>query len=218
MRRIKKLNPPEWFVEWIKEYYMYHQDTVSYSDLPEKERRRLRGSLIKEQGYICCYCMKRIYTDSSHIEHFMPREKYKEYIFDYNNLFASCQGEDSIYMSLWHCDQSKDNWVDENMPRLTDYDIEKTVHYKIDGSVEPYHKMNHQKYALEKLIIEKLGLNSPHLVRNRRNAIMQSEIYDDADYNESDWRSFIQYYDQMHNGMYEEYCGAFIDIIASVCL
>ena len=58
---------------------------------PEKEAIKI--SLLKEQGYICCYCQKRIENDnSSHIEHLKSREIYPVNALDYDNFLASCDG------------------------------------------------------------------------------------------------------------------------------
>ena len=36
---------------------------------------------------------------------------------------------------------------------------------------------------------------------------------DDCEYSKDDWLGFIAYYDSMHDGYYEEYCAALIDVI-----
>lgn len=70
---------------------------------PKKE---LQKSLLIEQGYICCYCGQRISEESDSdkseeddnkidrvvIEHFLPKSKNRDKVFDYSNLLASCQG------------------------------------------------------------------------------------------------------------------------------
>lgn len=63
--------------------------------------------------------------------------------------------------------------------------------------------------------MKNLGLNSEYLVRNRRMAIENSEIMDECadEYSIYEWESIVDYYDHMHNGDYEEYCVAFINII-----
>lgn len=67
-------------------------------------KAEIKKSLLKEQGYICCYCGNRIIKDrnSSHIEHLIPKSKKdnagnyvqlnKEKVYDYDNLLASCYG------------------------------------------------------------------------------------------------------------------------------
>ena len=81
MKRISKSDSPEWFEEWKKKFEKengrkphYKGDFSTGSRNSANRRRKLREELLKEQGYICCYCMKRINLDSSHNEHFWPKE------------------------------------------------------------------------------------------------------------------------------------------------
>ena len=71
-------------------------------------------ALLKEQGYICCYCMQRIYGEDSHIEHFVPRDikntdphsmRASDVELNYGNLFESCNGE---HWDWSHCGRFKD--------------------------------------------------------------------------------------------------------------
>ncbi|MEM6699273.1 MAG: retron system putative HNH endonuclease [Bacteroidota bacterium] len=65
------------------------------------DKKRLKEALVKEQGFICCYCGRRIFVDhNTHIEHLLPKHAYKNKTYDYKNLFASCQGgtKDEFYV------------------------------------------------------------------------------------------------------------------------
>jgi uncharacterized protein (TIGR02646 family) len=84
------------------------QPNHHYDNYPEKDD--LRASLLKEQGYICCYCMRRIAEPTAQkmvIEHFKPQSLYPELQFDYNNLLASCQGNEGASEAYQHCDERK---------------------------------------------------------------------------------------------------------------
>ncbi len=53
----------------------------------------LRKVLVSDQGFICCYCGRRIENDSNTvIEHLHPKSKYKSLALHFYNLLASCQG------------------------------------------------------------------------------------------------------------------------------
>lgn len=53
----------------------------------------LKESLVKDQGFICCYCGKRIQNDyQTLIEHLKPKSGYKLKTFLFENLLASCMG------------------------------------------------------------------------------------------------------------------------------
>ncbi|MBE5845303.1 MAG: TIGR02646 family protein [Butyrivibrio sp.] len=211
MRKISKGVSPKWFENWKEDYHKNNGVAPMYDDLDIVTRRKLRKELAIEQGYICCYCMKRIEQDGSHIEHFRPREKYGEESLEYDNMFASCDGDEKEAQQIyWHCDTKKDNWFDERMPKPTDADYERCVKYHIDGKVSPFHECNDSRYEIEKSMIKHLGLDALYLIRNRRKAIEASELMDEAEYTVSDFMDFIRYYDVMHCGRYEEYCGVII--------
>lgn len=66
----------------------------------------LKDSLLKEQGYLCAYCMARIDKDHMKVEHFKPQSLYPQDIFAYGNLLACCLGKTQEES---HCDTSKGN-------------------------------------------------------------------------------------------------------------
>lgn len=90
MKYIAKEEAPKEYQEYCK------RNKASYDDLREGNNRevydKLRVSLLKEQGYICCYCGCRITLDNVTVEHLKPRDKYKKQELDYSNLLASCDG------------------------------------------------------------------------------------------------------------------------------
>ncbi len=222
MKKIEKGKSPEWFEKWKQEYFDRIGSSPRYIDLEGEDRVRLRDQLIKEQGYICCYCMRRISTYDSHIEHFKPRHPYTDLELDYYNMFASCTPQkDVIKESLLHCDAKKQDWFSGEMPGLTDASIEECIKYNIDGRVSSYHDRKDPRSNTEWEMIEHLGLNAPFLVRNRRRAICNSELTDDEskyEYSQEDWTNLIDYFMTRHSGKYEEFCNMFVQIISRECL
>lgn len=73
----------------------------------ENESDNLRKQLLKEQGYICCYCMSRINCNNSKIEHFKPQTKYRNLQIDYQNLFIACDGGEGKRGKEQYCDTFK---------------------------------------------------------------------------------------------------------------
>ena len=62
-------------------------------------------------------------------------------------------------------------------------------------------------------MIKKLGLDTYHLVRSRKEAIEASEVFEDEEYSSEEIRSFIEYYSEKDNGKYVPYCKAIIDCL-----
>ena len=72
MIHIKKSSPPNKFQEFKQQNPQAHFD-----DMPPDIKAILRQSLLKEQGYLCAYCMSKI-RDKVKIEHYKPRDAQNE--------------------------------------------------------------------------------------------------------------------------------------------
>lgn len=89
----------------------------------------LRSSLLAEQGYLCCYCQKKVPHVKDEItdkvlmksEHFIPKkgkEKDLSKQLDYENLLGACLGnQDSDTKN--HCDSSKSEYRLKVLPNPT---------------------------------------------------------------------------------------------------
>ena len=101
---IKKGKEPKSLVE--------HRCTPG-ADFDGLDKTELREYLLKEQGYLCAYCMKRIENDShTTIEHWYPLSKDKEGALDYYNMLGVCQGGSDIRLlqgekKMLCCDANK---------------------------------------------------------------------------------------------------------------
>lgn len=79
---------------------------TEYEAIPE-----LRDALLKEQEYICAYCMRRIpvkdsgIAETSKIEHLKSRHRYSALQLEYANMVICCPGSID---GTSHCDNSKD--------------------------------------------------------------------------------------------------------------
>lgn len=81
-------------------------------------RDEVLTSLLKEQGYLCAYCMQKINQDNATIEHIIGQnyienslEIGKENQINYDNLLAVCEGK-SCKNDL-HCDKSRAKYQKE---------------------------------------------------------------------------------------------------------
>lgn len=68
MKHIVKQGEPEAFLDWKA---LANEDWMpTYDDLAGETKKTVKGALMEEQGYICCYCERRLTDGDSHIEHF----------------------------------------------------------------------------------------------------------------------------------------------------
>ena len=113
MKKIAKSKEPK---EWTK-YRL--TPGVKYSPIPE-----LREALLKEQGYLCAYCMRRIPTkdsnsdETSRIEHVKSRKNHPELQLDYSNMVICCPGAIGDGVSF-HCDKSRRRMMFLSMSSMT---------------------------------------------------------------------------------------------------
>ena len=83
---------------------------ASFDNLPSEIKDDIRKSLLKEQGYICAYCMKRIEENSDiKIEHYEARNNENELV--YKNLLAVCKGNEGYSKERQTCDTQKGNQI-----------------------------------------------------------------------------------------------------------
>ena len=89
MKRITKACEPKKFSAWKKADRMAHRPR--WRRVPTSIKEIIHESLLREQGFICCYCEASVVTSTSHVEHFRPKNKFHASKLDYNNLHCSCQ-------------------------------------------------------------------------------------------------------------------------------
>ena len=184
-------------------------DANVYEDYPHKtkqgcsegDRNNLRLQLLKEQGYICCYCMSRINCENSKIEHLKPQSQFRDKQIDYSNLFIACDGGEGLAQNKQYCDTKKS-------------EIELKAIDFLDN-IQDY--LKYKKEAQKVIIlsnntdlsddINTLNLNVDRLAKNRK------EAYDKVisslsikNFSKNAIKKTLEYYKQMHNGKYEPYC------------
>lgn len=82
---IQKGREPDSLTQYKKQKFAYF-DGCNKNDI--------REALLKEQGYLCAYCMRRISRDTMKIEHWYPEELLETDLerLDYANMLGCCEG------------------------------------------------------------------------------------------------------------------------------
>lgn len=155
---IKKKRIPSSLVEYKRTI------NASFDNLPREVKDRLRTSLLKEQGYICAYCMKKLEDDSSKvkIEHYVARNEENE--LEYKNLLAVCKGNEGESFEKQTCDTRKGNKEIKINPQVNSDIL--TIRYTSNGEI----KSNNSDYQRD--FDETLNLNDIFgLVESRKEAL-----------------------------------------------
>lgn len=180
-----------------------------FYDMPPAVKEQLRASLVAEQGGICCYCGKRIFSDChSVIEHLLPKglKQYQHLQLDYRNLLCSCDGGESDRAGKIkaekrvfppYCDSKKNDCLISITP--LDERCESFFMYDDEGHI-------YGKTAEAQETIEILGLDCSTLVNFRKAAI---NAYLDFEFSPEEWEyeasSVLQ---RDREGLFKPFCFA----------
>lgn len=210
MKHIVKGEEPQDLKDWKSSANENWQPT--WDSLPGPIKRNLHLALMIEQGFICCYCGKRVSDADSHIEHLKPQAAYDTETLVYANLLCSCQRLTERREPL-HCGKLKDNWHDEHLlvsPLAAD--CETRFRFAGDGAIYP--RQDGDEAARQ--TIDRLGLDIPKLQAMRSKAI-EGVIRDLDDLTSDDLRRFIKVLGQRdESGQYAECCFAVVHVLSTL--
>lgn len=193
MKFILKQTEPQNFLDWKNQERQtlenYYQNNATGSQIwdffpnsppiqPEEpilyySKAELKEELLKEQGSICCYCNQTISNDSQTvIEHLNSKDEFPEQTLSYNNLTASCNGNQrELTPRELHCDANKSNHSININP--LDSNCEVQLYFIPDGQIQSHYDEGWQTIKI-------LNLNIDKLIRNRGAAI-EGFIYLDSE-------------------------------------
>lgn len=208
MIHIQKQSPPKKFVKFLQQNKNAHFD-----DMPYDVKQILRDSLLKEQGYLCAYCMSRIDDEKNiKIEHYVPRNNENE--LDYENLLAVCKGNlagnDEKHQ---HCDTKKGNKTLEIDPKNKNHISQ--ISYETNGTIYSKNK----KINDDLNITLNLNDDEGYLKNNRKTALnaLKKAIklkYTDKTATLDFLRKVLNLYTNLdENGQLKPYCGILIEYL-----
>lgn len=138
MVNINKGNSPATLVNYRREQIRIDRDLTGkniFDDFRNKDE--LRTLLIKEQGYLCAYCMQRIKNDplKSKIEHCKSQDEFSAEKLNYANLLLCCKGNEGQKKENHHCDTKKGKDTFHFNPSESRHNMEQLIKYGSRGSI-----------------------------------------------------------------------------------
>jgi|AntAceMinimDraft_16_1070373.scaffolds.fasta_scaffold18588_2 uncharacterized protein (TIGR02646 family) len=194
MKRILKQPEPQELIDFVSA----ENDNwkPSYGNLDGKTKRATKQALMAEQGYLCCYCERRVTDDDSHIEHLIPQSVPAAGSLDYSNMLCSCQNV-LRKEEPRHCGHLKDNAELAISP--LDASCETRFSFTGDGHIHAADVND----ALAIETIQTLGLDIRKLNGLRAGAIAP---FLESDLTENEFRLFVTgYLQQDAQGAYGEF-------------
>jgi conserved hypothetical protein TIGR02646 len=194
MKYIRKSREPN----SLMQYRRQQQDAYYYS-YPQKDE--LRDSLLKEQKYICCYCMQRIDKERMRIEHWKPQSKCPDKQLTYTNLLGACLGNEGRPKNLRHCDVSKGKIEITINP--TEPACKILIKFKATGEIYS------DDSGINNDLSVTLNLNNQTIVNNRK--VVLDKVYKNLETHKGQWskdilQKEIDKWEGKHDSEYKPYC------------
>ncbi len=187
------------------------QPGATYENYRDKDD--VREQLLKEQGYICAYCMRRISLREMKIEHWKAQNAKDgtgaEHALEYRNMLGVCLGNQSNLRSAQTCDTYRGNddlFVD---PRIEGHT--RQIEYRGDGTIYSRNK------KIDDDLNNRLNLNSEQagLKVGRKAAIRELQEYLRSKQSQGTWNVGLlnkvrRRFAERQDGKYEQYVGAIL--------
>ena len=144
----------------------------NFDNIPTNTKEQLRQNLLLEQGYLCCYCMKRIPESNPpniKIEHFSCQADNQHFQLTYSNLLASCTGNEGQTKIKQTCDTKKGNSMLAINPISNHPNCESLFKFNADGEISSLI----ENEDINRQINEVLNLNMQTLKDNRREIYLE---------------------------------------------
>ncbi len=190
MKQIAKVSEPAEFSRWKMDDKMAHRP--NWNRVPGQIKQVIHEWLMREQGFICCYCEASVAKTDSHIEHFRPGEFYSHLRLHYANLHCSCQRDPSPAEPT-QCGHRKGSWFDEDLLiSPLDPDCEVRFQFTANGDIFP-----RDSDPAAETTIERLGLDLPKL-----NALRSAAVDELIDLSDGQIRQLL---DRGTDGRFQEF-------------
>ena len=136
------------------------------ADFKGLNKSDIKESLLKEQGHLCCYCMRRIQSTNMKVEHWKSQESYPELQLDYGNMLAACMGNEGTAPKGQTCDTRKADSALLYNPANPAHDVESRIAFTGTGRI-----FAPDDDLFDEQLNEVLNLNEAHLVDNRSDVV-----------------------------------------------
>lgn len=200
MKYIQKGKEPQKFSDWKATQNSLGVNYAAYKYFLNPEKAAVHISLLSEQGYICCYCCKKVDQSNSHIEHLDPQSKTDaELSVEYTNMLASCGRDTNKPEYCWpeYCGNKKGDLAIGVSPLQAN--CEEFFNYSSIGEILPTANNKDAQRT-----IKVLGLNHFDLTEGRKQAFEALEGI-----TQEEAELLAQVCQQMNwEGRYQPFCNA----------
>lgn len=144
----------------------YRHGQHNWDNITPQDKAAIRQSLELMQTGLCAYC--EVALKVWHIEHFYTRDRYPQKTFDWGNLFASCNSEES-------CGDYKDKkgkpYQPQDLIHPCQHNPDTFLFFSRDGQVQPRINLSVADYQRAQETIRVFNLNLPDLCERRAEVV-----------------------------------------------
>jgi uncharacterized protein (TIGR02646 family) len=194
VKRIRKGSEPPELVAW-RAALRPRGAVPDWESFGDPARGATRTGLAADQFQLCCYCTAAIDRGDYHIEHWKPREHYRDLTYIWSNMLASCESyrneniEGEIVETQRHCGAAKDNWFEDGVTVDPQHrEVETWFRYPLSGRLAASKTLSTAHFNNVETTISKLNLNAPSLVTRRRKLLARA-AQDAASMSRDNWRA-----------------------------
>lgn len=139
--------------------------TLGWADVTAQEKAEIWIALNQMQAGRCAYCERQLDGFKKHIEHFRQRADHAAGVFDWDNLFGSCNDTGSCGK---HKDEKAKNWqwADLIKPDLEEPD--NFLQFFSDGSIRPRQGLTPTRQQRAEETLRVFNLNQHRALREMR--------------------------------------------------
>lgn len=143
----------------------YVAGTDKWDDVTGRDKQQIRDTLEHMQDSLCAYC-EGVLFGPAHIEHFRRRRDFPNVMFDWSNLFLSCNWEE-------HCGKYKDrqgapHYYPQDLIKPDQDDPDDFLYFHSSGEVRPRSGVSSAWNSRAEETIKVLNLNHGRLFAARR--------------------------------------------------
>jgi len=211
MKYIEKREQPEELTRWIA-----NTSNPNYRNFTKKTiKKKIRKKLLEDQGYICCYCQKRLVEypkgGNVEIEHIKPQSNCTDIeTVSYDNLLVSCDGSQKERNDLLDEKDRHCNNYRQNKPlyiNLLDEDCENKISYDFNGGIYAVNDDTEVENTINNLNLK--------ILNSIRKAYIEGFALEDC--SDEELNQFKIYFNNKNEEdekqMYPEYAGVMINLL-----
>lgn len=194
MHKLKRPEAPDCLVK-------FKHGKNNWNDLSFEDKFQIWQILDQMQQNLCAYCESSLATENTenrnaHIEHFHQRSRFPKRIFEWSNLFGSCNRQES-------CGIHKDRlppYTPEDLIKMDEENPDIFFLFVIDGSISLRKNLTERQTHRAKETLRIFNLNPQHgALRHMRKAAVQGylqtaeDIFEMAsNFDEDEWWPLLE--------------------------